>query len=387
MHPFHGPLPAGTGRTLAVSEPAPTSDPRPRADLEAAAWLVRHDRGLSAEEQDEFLQWLTDDPANGQWLARHRQMWADFNLLAHWRPEHSAAPNPDLLARLHCGGPLSGRHGRQIKRRHMWALAGVALLVFASGLWLRKSEKPSSQIASAPVVARGYEQRRLEDGSLVDLNDGARLEVQFSADERRVHLLSGEVQFTVVKNPSRPFVVRAGGIDVRAVGTSFNVRLAPDTVEILVTEGRVAVDRPPIEVADPGSFPGVLDTGRRPLPDAPLAALTAGQLTVVSLAADAPAPRVVAATAKDMSRLLEWQPQLLEFDSTPLREVLAEFNRRNRIQMVLGDEELGAIPIVASFRSDNLDGFVRLLAITARLRAERRGSDEIVLRRPIAPPP
>src|SRR5688572_16846377 len=64
----------------------------------AAEWLVRHDRGLSAEQQDAFLQWLAVSPAHRESFQRHRRMWGDFNALAQWRPEHSGAPNPDLLA-------------------------------------------------------------------------------------------------------------------------------------------------------------------------------------------------------------------------------------------------------------------------------------------------
>ena len=65
----------------------------------AAEWLVKHDRGFTPAQQDEFLQWLASSPAHRESFNRHRQMWTDFYLLAQWRPEHSAEPNPDLLAR------------------------------------------------------------------------------------------------------------------------------------------------------------------------------------------------------------------------------------------------------------------------------------------------
>ena len=39
------------------------------------------------------------------------------------------------------------------------------------------------------------------------------------------------------KDPERPFLVSAGEVTVRAVGTAFDVRLAPTAVEVLVTEG------------------------------------------------------------------------------------------------------------------------------------------------------
>ena len=86
-----------------------------RIDLEAAAWLVKRDRGFTAVEQDEFHHWLSSDPRHGEWLARHQGTWGEFDQLAQWRPEHSVEPNPDLLARPHarrygaCPAPQSCR--------------------------------------------------------------------------------------------------------------------------------------------------------------------------------------------------------------------------------------------------------------------------------------
>ena len=69
---------------------------------------------------------------------------------------------------------------------------------------------------------------------------------------------------------------------------------------------------------------------------------------------------------------LNWQPQLLDFSSAPLGAAVAEFNRRNRVQFVLADSELAATPIVASIRSDNIEGFARFLAATPGLQIDRR---------------
>src|SRR5882757_1590537 len=80
--------------TLDPSSSAPDSE----IDEQAAAWLARRDRGLTAAEQDEFFQWLADDPRHGEWLARHQQTVAGLKLLAQWQPEHGSRPNPDLLA-------------------------------------------------------------------------------------------------------------------------------------------------------------------------------------------------------------------------------------------------------------------------------------------------
>ena len=326
--------------------------------LKAAEWLVLRDRGLTAAEQDRFLEWLAADPRHGEWFARQHRTWRDFNLLAEWRPEHSSEPNPDLLAR-----------PRRTGRRLAWAgslaaAAGIALALTVWQPWVRDTPTWSTAIMAPP--AGGH--RILEDGSVAELNRGAVIAVQFAPDERRVRLVRGEAHFTVAKNPQRPFIVSAGAIKVRAVGTAFDVRLEARGVEVLVTEGRVQVNRhePAASAPEPVGL-----------------SLAAGQRTVVSFSPSDPPPRVIDVSPQEMARRLAWQPQLLDFSSTSLATVVAEFNLRSAgaqgVQLVIADAELGAVPIVASFRSDNVEAFVRLLERTAGVRTERRGENEIVL--------
>lgn len=328
----------------------------------AAEWLVRHDRGLTAAQQDKFLSWLAASPAHRESFERHRAMWGDFNALAQWRPEHGTVPNPDLLA----------RH----RRSSAWRWATPALLAAAAAVafllvWTPAARPPA--VAPLTFEAAAYRQETLPDGSVVDLNRGAHVVVEFSAAERRVLLVQGEAQFAVAKNPARPFVVRAGGVDLRAVGTAFNVKLAGPNLEVLVTEGTVHVTQQvastPAASATPAPAPVVL------------AALTAGHRTVIAVAPVIVPPVVVPASTREIAQLLDWQPRLLDFDSAPLAEVVETFNRRNTLRLVIADDDLRALPIVASIRSDNVEGFVRLLEGTAGVRADRSTAGQIVLRR------
>ncbi len=331
----------------------------PTPDELAAEWLVRRDRGLTPAEQDDFLQWLAADPRHGEALARQQATWRELDLLSDWRPEHAPEPNPALLA----------PPRRAARRPFRWlvpvALASAAAVV-AVFFFHRDARSHSPIVAEKIAVAIGYEQRFLDDGSLLELNRGASVVVAYTAAERRVLLLSGEARFTVAKNPTRPFVVSAAGVETRAIGTAFNVRLASGSVEVLVTEGRVQVA--------PSS----------PTP-APLPMLGVGEKLTVPLENDpnlnsSPAALVpVAVGAEEIARALAWQPRLLQFSSAPLAEVVAEFNRYNTLQLALADPALAAFPVTTSFRSDNAEGFVRLLEVTAGVQAERRG-DTISLR-------
>ena len=347
-----------------MSAGRPPADDTRRIDREAAAWLVRRDRGLTAAEQDAYCHWLAADPRHGAWLARHRRTWAEFNLLAEWKPEHSREPNPDLLARPP-RAPAPFRRWLGVA-----ALAAAAVVAMGALLWLRPAVRPAGAPPSAPrmLAADRYQRETLADGSVVELRAGAQVEVAYAAAERRVRLVRGEAAFTVAKNPARPFVVRVAGIDVRAVGTAFNIRLGEQQVQVLVTEGRVRVD----DALRGGSVLAAA-AGETPL-------LHAGQMLTVGLVpAAAPAP-VAAISSDEVTRLLAGRPDLLEFDSTPLAAVAEAFNRRNAVRLVVDDPALRDLPIVASFRADNVDGFLRLLELTAGVRLERRG-DTVLIRR------
>ncbi len=335
-----------------------------RADA-AAAWILKSDRGLTAAEQDAFSEWLAADPRHRAELARHRGVWQRLDRLGEWRPEHGAGPNPDLLA-----APLPSRW-RVMRRPAVRVTLAAALLVLAALPWLRRhapvpAPEPATGMAAADRAGAGTAGLRpLADGSLVEANHGARLVADFDARERRVTLDAGEAHFTVRRDATRPFVVRAAGVEVRAVGTAFNVRVAAGAVEVLVTEGRV-------EVAAADGRPA----GLRPT----LARLEARQRAVVPLGANARAVEVATLTPGEIDRVLAWQHRLLDFTAQPLREIVAEFNRRNEVQLVVVDAALAETRVSATLRSDNVEGLVRLLEAGFRVRRELRGEREIILR-------
>lgn len=346
----------------------------PTPDERAADWLIRRDRGLTPAEQDEYLQWLAADPRHGDALARQQETWRELDLLADWRPEHAREPNPALLA-----------PPRRTTRRPLRWVAPVALAAAAcaaTAFFLNRKPRSAELRASsaAPAIATGYERRVLDDGSILELNRGASVSVAYTPAERRVRLLSGEAHFTVAKNPARPFVVSAAGVETRAVGTAFNVRLADAAVEVLVTEGQVRL-QPPLASAAPTSSPFAEPVEAAATPAHLLAARQRAVVGTTSAAAVV-APDVATLTPSEIARVLAWQHRLLNFTATPLGEVVAALNRRNATQLVLADPGLAALRVSASLRSDNVHGFVKLLETGFDVRAERRGDSEILLSRP-----
>jgi transmembrane sensor len=338
------------------------------ANLEgvASAWLARRDRGLTAGEQDAYLEWLRADRRHGAMIAYLEKTWGALDALAEWRPAHSARPNPDLLA---TPPPRPKRWGRLMKFpfavRSLAAASVMGIGLFVYAAVSRETQTPTGTVRVIPSPER----LTLEDGSVVELNHGGKIETDFTADMRRVRLVRGEAHFTVTKNPARPFMVEANGVAVRAIGTAFNVRHASDAVEVLVTEGQVQVERP---VAAAASSSG-------PSPSTPTA-LVAGERAIVDTTAPAAQPVVAAVTPTEIARALSWQGVRLEFAELPLAEVVTEFNLRNRRQLVVGDASTGRLRVGGSFRADNVDAFVRLLEASFGVSTQRRADGALVLR-------
>lgn len=340
------------------------SDPLPAStegiDAEAARWLARRDRGLSPAEQDAYLQWLRADPRHAAAINRAAAVMASLIQLSDWQPALSAEPNPDLFA----------------PRRTPWwrralvltPLAAAAALVVGLLLW--PHYRPASPPRTATAHLRVNERQALPDGSIIELKDGTDFAIVYSEHERRIRLTGGEAHFTVAKNPLRPFIVEAHGVEVRAVGTVFNVRLDSHSVDVLVTEGKVHVKDTQAPPADTTS-PARADDGLY---------LVSGQMTALALERTTP-PAVASLSPAEVSRALEWQTPRLQFYETPLAEAVAEFNRHNQRRILISDTSLNDLPIGGTFRVDNAEGFVRLLELTLDLRSEPAADGSFVLRR------
>jgi transmembrane sensor len=339
----------------------------------ASAWLARRDRGLTAREQDDYLEWLRADPAHAQAVAHLEKTWEALDALAEWRPAHSTRPNPDLLAQ-----PRRRGWGRVV-RFSLVAGALAAAAAVAVNFHVATPERGEPAGSRSVRVIPPPERLTLPDGSVVELNHDGKIEVDFTPETRRVRLVRGEAHFTVTKNPVRPFFVEASGVAVRAVGTAFDVRHATGAVEVLVTEGKVQVERTPVKPA--GAAPASpLATAATPAGPAPAPTpLVAGERAIVDTTAPLAKPVVATLDENDLAKALEWQGVRLKFEDIPLAEVVAEFNLRNRRQLVIGDAATGRLRVGGTFRADNVDAFVRLLKVSFHVIVERGPDDSLVL--------
>jgi ferric-dicitrate binding protein FerR (iron transport regulator) len=126
--------------------------------------------------------------------------------------------------------------------------AAVITLVIATSVYVTYQYMPSPELEYAQVSVSYGEGKKitLADGTVVSLNAGSTLiypKSFFSVGTRTV-FLTGEANFSVAKNPDKPFIVRTKFIDVRALGTKFNVQSYPngEYTKTTLIEGSVKVN-------------------------------------------------------------------------------------------------------------------------------------------------
>lgn len=343
------------------SPSADSSDHALRA--EAARWAVRRDRGLSAAESIEYELWLAADERRAAAMQRTSAAWSLLDRL----PESAAAP---ILA-------------TSTRRRSFWRrtvalgsfAAAAAVAVIGVRFW-SASSVPTSAPSPANLTASASTPRQLilSDGSTVQLNAGSEVVEQFTSSERRVLLTRGEAHFAVTKNPARPFVVQAGALRVRAVGTAFDVNFQFAQIEVLVTEGRVQLttsSAPPTPTLTYSPTTPLIEAGHR--------AVMPGKVTD-----DPEAARGIVISrvdADEMARVLAWQAPLLRLGGATLAELALEFQRYSGRRVVLADPSLAQLRVGGRFRADDVDGFANLMATQLDLDVERTADGTLVLRK------
>ena len=328
-----------------MSSPSPDS-PENTLRATAARWAVRRDRGLSAAESIDYELWLAADPRHAAAMQRTSAAWSLLDRI----PESAAAP---ILA--------AATRRRSFWRRTVTFGSLAAAAALAVGLFVWSRPLPADPTLSAPALSATTTPRlvTLSDGTVVQLNTGGAVVEEFTADTRHVTLTRGEAHFAVAKNPARPFIVQAGALQVRAVGTAFNIHLQSAAVDVIVTEGRVQ-----------------LTTGT---PDAP--ALNAGERATLRRAAAGPTLVVARIDAAAITQTLAWREPLMRLGGATLAELAAEFERATGRRLVLADPALADLRFGGRFRADDIDGFTHLLASTLDLDVERTADGAIVLRK------
>jgi len=314
------------------------------ADLDrmaaAADWLVRlHDAPGDEALAVAWLQWCEEDPRNLQEFQSAQLIWHAAN---------PAAPAP--ITQVASSPPRAVE--RQLNRQVWFGLAATVLIAIGIGSFalMRSGHDELLQSYETPVAGTGSSV--LPDGSRVELGADSRITTRYTASQRFISVDVGEAYFLVAKDPGRPFLVDAGGMQVTAVGTAFNVRRNSDRVVIAVSEGRVELE-------------GEQHSARTPL--------VAGQQAVYN--SDSHTVTIAQINTMDVA---SWRNGVLKYMHEPLGSVAEDLSRYHHKRIVISDARLSAMPFTGTVFSSRIGDTLKALESVFPLQVNERG-DEIEL--------
>ncbi len=308
--------------------------------------LALFDWYVSCEEEEDPLSFLSD---------RQRQELKDRMFQQIVQKLDMNTPEPAL------------RRTARV-RQLMYALTGVAaMFILVFSLFLQQRSTPPvtnarsslSTITRVSNVSSTIRRHSFPDGSVAWLQPHTVISYnrQFSGDIREVSM-TGEAFFYVEKNPKRPFVIHAEGINVKVLGTSFNVKSRGRAVnaEVSVLTGKVLVTE---------NAPA----GKR---------MKAVYLLPKHQAVYRPEKRVLEAGIVKDHRLDMWRENRLSFDNIPVEKIVERLNSTFNVKISVASKELNAYTLKADFSGANLPSILEMLGKSLNLTYKVEG-DKIVL--------
>ncbi|MCF0072902.1 FecR domain-containing protein [Dyadobacter sp. CY261] len=235
------------------------------------------------------------------------------------------------------------------------AMKVAALVAVASSLafyFFLKSKPSAPQVFT--VATKAGERRRvtLPDGSVAELNAASDITYPAHFGETREVRLSGEAFFKVKRDTAHPFVVHSGEIDVKVLGTSFNVKAYQNDAvsRVTVATGKVGVQKQ-------ASSPGVPTPGA-PAPGAPAILLPGDQLIFDHVLSSFSLRKV------DPKEAADWQQQALSFEFQTLRDISAELGRVYGVTFDIRDTQLAGKRFQLRVKNESLANILKLLSIS-----------------------
>lgn len=265
--------------------------------------------------------------------------------------------------------PASQQSKYRIIKRYVLAGLAVAATIVGAIIFINRSpqETGKQQLAHNfnEISTRNGSRTRisLPDGSTVWLNAGSKLvyDKDFDSKQREVSL-TGEGYFDVVKNPDKPFIIHAGKVDIKVLGTLFNVKSYPGekSTEASLIHGSIEVmikDRPqekiilkPNEKIIVSNEPGQETTGAlKP---------AAGNEPIVAISHLSYEP--------NDSTIIEtsWVENRLIFQNEPFKDLAVKLERWFGVSVQFENEQVQQLRFRGSFTHETIHQALAALKIT-----------------------
>jgi transmembrane sensor len=315
--------------------------------------LVRYIFNQTSEaESEQVLQWCKLHQENQAYLNNLTKIW-----------ETSLVLTPDLVPDVEASLERLKNKARKEQINKMparlhanWRWLAVAAAAVCVPVLVWYYTMSGFYQPAAPETAQTVSGSRtllLADGSEITMNKNSLVQYDktFDKNTRNVSLQKGEVFFKVKPDPDKPFIVRVNEVEIRVLGTSFNVKSSHGRTEVIVETGKVQVTRA-------GEVLNLLPEEKAVIP-----AQTPGLLK-----------------QKNQDLLYQYyRTHAFVARDTPLWRMVEVLNEAYDVRIVIGSESIRNMPLNITFKDEPVDEILAVVARTFNLTIQRSGN-QILLR-------
>ncbi|MEC9260427.1 MAG: FecR domain-containing protein [Pseudomonadota bacterium] len=355
-----------------------------KLESEAWDWIIRLDseEPLSEREKSNLSEWLSRSPAHPEQLKQYNEFWSNqilVELLQPAKPKAAAARAKSAPRRLSFGPAV--------------AFSVAAVLTVTAWLnWSTLTGWQSEQGVELALETNRYssqvgeqQQLVLSDGTQVTLNSNSEIQTRYTENSRDVLIVRGEAHFDVHKNKQRPFNVYAANGRVQAVGTAFSIDIIDNRMEVLVTEGRIALSVSENNQADNNADYTLSETFSESLQN--IAYMNAGQQ--VKFDASLNATNAKAELANGMRTLTPaevdaeqaWKSGEILFRGETLKDVVAKVKRYTTLSIEIADTELESLRVGGRFKVNKLDQLLNSLQANFDIAVDTSVDGKVIIKK------
>ena len=242
----------------------------------------------------------------------------------------------------------------------VWPQIAVACIIIVLGLVNYRMNDKQKQLSTQNFTVLAEKGQRafitLPDSTKVWLNSDTKISypADYGLKERNVTLV-GEAYFEVAKNPDKRFIVEAKGMQVEALGTSFNVNAYQNDNKIIASlfsgSVRVSYDRH-VAILKPHE----------------------------SVKVDLLNRSFSRYKDESMQKIALWRNNEITFDGESLEEITHIMSRLYNTTICIEDESLKKVCYIGTIRNNNLENFIDIINLTTPVVYENKG-DTVFLRK------
>ncbi|MFW5700824.1 MAG: FecR family protein [Cyclobacteriaceae bacterium] len=184
----------------------------------------------SQEEQETFSRWVNENPENKQLFENYKYFYSNSNITEEYKEPIRE---------------YQSWKGKSFPWKRYVAIAASISVIILVAYFIGVNTAPVELTQDIPIEnllvtkanPKGQKSKiMLPDGSLVWLNSNSQIRyLDNFTDTLRMVSLNGEAYFEVVKDSDRPFIVNAGGIEAKVLGTRFNVKAFENDDQTIVS--------------------------------------------------------------------------------------------------------------------------------------------------------